>query len=62
MELAVALLRVGLVGARSNLEQKLSSLTDEAYTQAVVHEIARLHDEGTTAASAAESSLRVPPA
>jgi formiminotetrahydrofolate cyclodeaminase len=62
MELAVALLRVGLVGARSSLEVKLSSLTDEAYTQAVVHEIARLSDEGTTAASAAESSLRVPPA
>ena len=62
MELAVALLRVGLVGARSSLELKLSSLTDAAYTQAVVHEIARLSDEGTRAASAAESSLRVPPA
>lgn len=60
MELAVALLRIGLNGARSNLELKLSSLTDEAYTKSVVHEIARLSDEGTRAASAAESSLRVP--
>lgn len=62
MELAVALLRAGLVGARSILELKLSSLTVAAYTQAIVHEIARLTEEGTQAASAAESSLRVPPA
>ena len=62
MELAVALLRVGLVGARSNLEQKLGSLTDETHTRAVIDEIARLSDEGTKAANAAESWLRVPPA
>jgi methenyltetrahydrofolate cyclohydrolase len=62
MELAVALLRVGLVGARSSLEMKLTSLTDAVYTQAVVHEIARLSEEGAAAGSAAESSLRVPPA
>ena len=62
MELAVALLRVGLVGARSSLEMKLTSLTDAVYTQAVVHEIARLSEEGTAAGNAAESSLRVPPA
>ena len=62
VDLAIALLRVGLVGARSNLELKLSILTDAVYTQAVVHEIARLSEEGTIAASAAESSLRVPPA
>lgn len=61
-ELAIALLRVGLVGARSTLELKLTSLTDPTYTQAVVHEIARLSEEATTAATAAESSLRVPPA
>jgi len=61
-ELAIALLRIGLVGARSSLELKLNSLTDPTYTQAVVHEIARLSEEGTTAASAAESSLRVPAA
>ena len=62
VELAIALLRVGLVGARSSLELKLTSLTDPTYTQAVVHEIARLSEEGITAASAAESSLRIPPA
>jgi formiminotetrahydrofolate cyclodeaminase len=62
MELAVALLRIALVGARSNLEVKLSSLTDEAYTKAIVQEIARLSGEGTTAANAAESRIRVPPA
>jgi len=62
MELAVALLRVGLTGARSSLELKLNSLTDAAYTQAVVHEIVRLSDEGMKAAGAAESFLRIPPA
>jgi formiminotetrahydrofolate cyclodeaminase len=62
IELAVTLLRVGLVGARSSLELKLTSLTDAAYTQSVVQEIARLSEDGATAASAAESSLRVPPA
>jgi formiminotetrahydrofolate cyclodeaminase len=62
VELAVALLRVGLTGARSNLEARLSSLTDVVYTRAVVEEIARLSEEGTTAARAAESSLHLPPA
>jgi len=61
-ELAIALLRVALVGARSSVELKLSSLTDAVYTQAVVHEIARLSEEGMTAAVVAESSLRIPPA
>jgi formiminotetrahydrofolate cyclodeaminase len=62
VELAVALLRVGLNGARSNLEARLSSLTDVVYTQAVVEEIAHLSNEATIAASAAESSVQVPPA
>ena len=35
-ELAVALLRIGLIGARPTLEQKLGSLTDETYTQTVI--------------------------
>lgn len=61
-ELAVALLRIGLIGARSTLEQKLGSLTDETYTQTVIDEIVRLSDEGTNAANAAEAWLRVPPA
>jgi len=62
VELAVALLRVGFSGARSNLETKLSSLTDVVYTAAVVEEIIRLTDETTTAARVAESHLCVPPA
>jgi formiminotetrahydrofolate cyclodeaminase len=62
VELAIALLRVGLTGARSNLETRLSSLTDVVYTKAVVEEIARLSEEATTAARAAELSVQSPPA
>jgi hypothetical protein len=62
MELAVALLRVALTGARSNLEARLSSLTDVVYTKAVVDEIAHLSDEATTAARAAELLVQGPPA
>jgi formiminotetrahydrofolate cyclodeaminase len=62
VELAVALLHVGLTGARSNLEARLSSLTDVVYIRAVAEEIAHLSEEGTTAARAAESSVQVPPA
>jgi hypothetical protein len=62
VELAVALLRVGLTGARSNLEARLGSLTDMVYTQAVVEEIAHLSEEAATAARAAESSVQIPPA
>lgn len=62
VELAVALLRVGLTGAQSNLEGRLSSLTDEVYTKAVVEEIAHLTEQATAAARAAELSLQPPPA
>ena len=62
VELAVALLRVGLTGARSNLERRLSSLTDVVYTRAVVEEIAQLSEGATTAARAAELSVQAPPA
>jgi formiminotetrahydrofolate cyclodeaminase len=62
LELAVALLRVGLNGARSNLEARLSSLTDVVYTKAVVEEIAHLSEEATTAARAAELSVQAAPA
>jgi formiminotetrahydrofolate cyclodeaminase len=62
VELAVALLRVGLTGARSNLEARLSSLTDVLYTTAVVEEIAHLSEEATTAARTAELSVQIPPA
>jgi methenyltetrahydrofolate cyclohydrolase len=45
IELAVALIRAAFDGARSNLEAKLSSLTDVLYLERVVEEIARLSDE-----------------
>jgi methenyltetrahydrofolate cyclohydrolase len=61
VELGVTLLRAGFSGARSNLEAKLTSLTD-VYTTAIVEELARLSEEATTAASAAEASIQVPPA
>ena len=62
VELAIALLRIGLTGARSNLEARLSSLIDVVYTKAVVEEIARLSDEATTAARTAELAVQPPPA
>lgn len=62
VELALALLRVGLAGARSNLETRLSSLTDPVYTKSVVEEIAHLAEEAAIAARAAESSVQAPPA
>jgi formiminotetrahydrofolate cyclodeaminase len=62
VELGVALLRAGFAGARSNLEARLSSLTDVVYTTAIVEEMARLSEDAAAAASAAEASMRVPPA
>jgi hypothetical protein len=61
VELGVTLLRAGFSGARLNLEARLSSLTDVLYTTAIVEEIVRLGDEATTAATAAEAAVRVPP-
>ena len=62
VELGVTLLRAGFSGARSNLEMRLSSLTDVLVTTAIVEEIVCLSEEATTAASVAEASVRVPPA
>ena len=62
VQLAIALLRIGLTGARSNLEARLSSLIDVVYTKSVVEEIAHLSEEATTAARAAELSVQPPPA
>ena len=62
VELAIALLRVGVTGARANLEAKLTSLTDVIYTEAIVAEIARLSDEAETAAVTAESLVQRPTA
>ena len=62
VELAIALLRVGVAGARSNLEARLGSLTDVVYTKAVVEEIANLSEEATAAADTAALSVQAPPA
>jgi formiminotetrahydrofolate cyclodeaminase len=62
VELGVTLLRAGFSGARLNLEARLSSLTDVLYTKGIVEEIARLSEEATIAADAAEASVRTPPA
>jgi formiminotetrahydrofolate cyclodeaminase len=62
VELGVELLRAAFNGARSNLEAKLSSLTDAVYITSVVEEMARLNEEAATAAAAARSSLQIPPA
>ena len=62
VQLAVELLHVAFSGARTNLERKLSSLSDTRYLTSVVDEIARLSEEATAATRAVESILRVPPA
>ena len=62
VELGVALLHAAFNGAQTNLEGKLSSLTDALYITSVVDEIARLSEEATAATRAAESILRVPQA
>ena len=62
VQLGVALLHAAFSGARANLEGKLSSLTDAPYSTSVVHELAKLSEETTTAMRAAELFLRVPPA
>jgi methenyltetrahydrofolate cyclohydrolase len=62
VQLGVGLLHTASSAARTNLEMKLTSLTDAAYLTAVVDEITRLSGEAATAARAAESLVQVPPA
>ena len=62
IELGIALLNAAFSGAQSNLEAKLSSLTNAVYITAVVEEMAQLSEEATAAVSAAGASLQVPPA
>ena len=62
IELGIALLNAACNGARSNLESKLSSLTNAVYITSVVEEMAQLNEEAKSAASAASASLQVPPA
>jgi methenyltetrahydrofolate cyclohydrolase len=62
VQLAVALLHAAFSSTRASVEAKLSSLTDTRFITSVIDEIARLTDEASTAARAAESHLHVPPA
>jgi formiminotetrahydrofolate cyclodeaminase len=62
VQLGVALLRVAFTGARSNLDTRLSSLTDVLHTKAIVEEIARLNEDAARTARAAELAVQVPPA
>jgi formiminotetrahydrofolate cyclodeaminase len=62
VQLAVALLHAAFSSARASFEAKLSSLTDTRFITSVIDEIARLTDEASRAARAAESHLHVPPA
>ena len=61
-ELGIALLNAAFNGARSNLEGKLSSLTNAVYITSVAEEMVQLSEDAMSAASAAGASLQVPPA
>jgi formiminotetrahydrofolate cyclodeaminase len=62
VRLGVTLLRDGFIGAQTNLEARLGSLAEVAYTAAIVEEIARLNEAATAAADAAERWVRAAPA
>jgi formiminotetrahydrofolate cyclodeaminase len=62
VELAVALIRAAFEGAQSNLEAKLSNLTDVVYIERVVEEIARLTDDAVKTARAIEGVVKRPSA
>lgn len=61
IRLGAALLQVAFDGARSNLEGKLTSLTDTDYIKSVVDEIARLSEDVAAASRATDARLQVPP-
>jgi formiminotetrahydrofolate cyclodeaminase len=61
VHLGTSLLQAAFDGARSNLEGKLTSLTDTEHVTSVVDEIARLSEEVATTTRATEALLRVPP-
>lgn len=62
VQLGISLLLAAFRGAHSNLEAKISSLTDTEYIRSLVDQIASLSDEATAATQAAEESLRLPAA
>jgi methenyltetrahydrofolate cyclohydrolase len=61
-QLGVALLHAAFNGARSNLEAKITSLTNTDDMASVVDEIARLSEEATASVRSAEELLQLPPA
>jgi formiminotetrahydrofolate cyclodeaminase len=61
MELAVALLEAALNGARSNLDAKLTILTDRAHVTSIAEQIAGLSHDAAAAAEGARSSMKPPP-
>ena len=62
LQLGVALLQAGFDGARSSLEGKLSSFSDQAYVTSAVDEIGRLTGETIASTRAAEPWLKALPA
>ena len=62
IQLGIALMHAAFSGARSNIEAKISSLTDARHVALVVNEIARLSEAATAATRATEECLWVPPA
>ena len=62
VQLGIALLHAAFGGTRSNLDAKMSSLTDARYITSVVDESDRLTAEVTAVMRATEGLLRVPPA
>jgi formiminotetrahydrofolate cyclodeaminase len=62
VELAVALIRAAFDGAQSDLEAKLSSLTDVIYTERVVEEMAHLSEETVRTLRTIEAVVKRPSA
>jgi formiminotetrahydrofolate cyclodeaminase len=61
-QLGVALLQAAFEGARSKLEDKVSSLTDAQHVTTFVDEIARQSDEAGVPRRAVETPFQIPPA
>ena len=61
VHLGTTLVQAAFDGARSNLEGKLTRMTDTRYITSVVDEMARLSEEASAATRAIDALLRVPP-
>jgi methenyltetrahydrofolate cyclohydrolase len=62
VELGVALLEAAFTGARSNLEAKLTSVTDVVRVTSIAEQVTRLSHDAAAAADAARSVVTLPPA